>query len=89
MKENKFKATALHLASVKGNEGIVKLLLNAFDDEKETLIKYLMQGDKDKYTALHIASFNGQTGIVKLLLNAFSAKEKDKLSEYVYERRWR
>ena len=38
------KSTALHIASHKGHEGIVKLLLNAFsEEEKNKLIEFVMK----------------------------------------------
>merc|ERR1712034_164362 len=68
MKEDKFKATALHLASVNGHQAIVEVLLHAFSGEKkENLIEYLMKKNDDKESALHLASENGHENIVKLL----------------------
>merc|ERR1711925_13114 len=87
MKEDKFKATALHLASVNGHQAIVKVLLNAFSGEKkENLIEYLMKKNDDKGSALHIASEYGYEKIVKLLLNVFSKDTNEKLIEYLKEK---
>jgi len=73
MKADETKWTALHQASSKEHEGIVKFLLNAFNEEKkDELIEYVMKGDDEKMTALYHASNKGHEGIVKLLLNAFN-----------------
>merc|ERR1711925_23552 len=82
----KGEATCLHLATEKGSEKIVKLLLNVFQ-EKEQLIEYLMKIDTfaDR-TALHFASYyysgEHQENIVELLLNAFGRVAKEKLIEH-------
>ena len=69
MKENNYEYTSLHIAVQKGNETIVKLLLNIFGErKKQKLIQYLM---KQTETPLHVASKNGNEKIVKLLLDIF------------------
>merc|ERR1712034_305278 len=84
-------------ASNTGNEEIVKLLLDTFNEEKkDQLIEYVMKENDFQSTALHHASLRGHEGIVKLLLNTFNEEkeyqlieyemkenEKDKLIEYV------
>merc|ERR1712034_221933 len=82
--EDDKKFTALHMASKKGHEEIVKLLLNTFnaEDEKDKLIEYVMKEDNINHTALHFASFMGHEEIVKLLLKTFR-DGKDILIEYV------
>jgi len=59
-------------------------LLDAFSEDKDKLIDYVMKGDERKFTVLHYAARVGGEGIVKLLLDVFSEEEKqDKLIKYV------
>ena len=51
------KYTALQIAAQEEHEGIVKLLLDAFSEEKQDkLIEYVMKENENKYTALHYAA---------------------------------
>jgi len=86
MKEDSKNCTALHYSSNKRNgEGIVKLLLDIFHEEKkDELIEYVMKINYKKYTALHYASKRGNERIIKLLLDAFNHEDKkDELFEYL------
>jgi ankyrin repeat protein len=78
MKDDYNKFTALHLASFKGHEEIVKLLLNTFyGEERDKLIEYVVKKEAYKNrTALHLASLGGHVRIVELLLNTFMKKKK-------------
>jgi hypothetical protein len=83
-KEDEYKYTVLHDAAHKGNQEIVKILLNTFNDnENEQLIECVMKEDASKYTPLHLASLKGHKEIVQLLLNAFNEKNKSKLIKYL------
>jgi len=83
MKEDQFKRTALFMASDKGDEPMVQLLLGICKEEKNKLIPLLMKQDHGQHTALHIACQRKHEKIVQLLLNVFGEDEKDKLIDFV------
>jgi F-type H+-transporting ATPase subunit b len=62
------KDTALHMASVKGHENIVQLLLNALDkEEKDKLLEFVMKENEHKQTALQLAQEKQHVEIVEIL----------------------
>ena len=83
MKQNQHKETALQLASQKGDQQIVIMLLNVFsEDQNEKLIEFVMRENVFQETVLHHGCQKGYEEIVKLFLNVFSY-ENEQLIEYV------
>ena len=89
IKGNEKNITALHLASHKGNQTIVKLLLNVFSEaKKDKLIEYVMKENQFKKTALHYAAHSGgQEAIGNFLPNIFEKRKKqDQFIEYLMKK---
>jgi len=87
MKEDKGNRMVLYYAACNGQEGIVKLLLNAFGKEKQDkLIECVMNENKRKYTALHYAASNRAEETVNLLLNVFGKNENVKLIAFLMKK---